>query len=390
MHRYATKFVREVRSLVISSEIGHQNKSRDGRISETWFRSHECQGMYWSGRWDSNPRHSAWKADALPLSYSRSQIAEYSTKLTSPSPFLNSHYRDKLILSGTGWQQLTKLGWQLMTTAPEIEHQVEAYLVDEDSPDIENPIHSTEVAKQFGFSGPLVGGVTVWGWATPTIIEAVGEDWLNHGWAEFAFRQPTYPGDILTIRAELTKDAGIWAITMSNQENVDCVRGTVGLGAADWLHELSIPKVMTAAAAPDPKMPLVLDTAPVGKDFLPLPIDATADFARTFALEDQHSDDPRFIGENPLLHPSWTAGWAEAVLRHNFHIAMSMHTRSRIQHLAKIPAGQIVTGGAHFLEAYERHPHHFANFDVLVRGEDEKNLAQMVMSERSVLTIIKI
>ncbi len=27
--------------------------------------------MRWSGRRDSNPRHSAWEADALPLSYSR-------------------------------------------------------------------------------------------------------------------------------------------------------------------------------------------------------------------------------------------------------------------------------------------------------------------------------
>ena len=66
-----------------------------------------------------------------------------------------------------------------------IENQVIAFLGNDDSPDISNPIHSTEVAKQFGFSGPLVGGVTVWGWAPPTIIEAVGEDWLNHGWAAF-------------------------------------------------------------------------------------------------------------------------------------------------------------------------------------------------------------
>ena len=27
---------------------------------------------YWSGRWGSNPRPSAWEADALPLSYARS------------------------------------------------------------------------------------------------------------------------------------------------------------------------------------------------------------------------------------------------------------------------------------------------------------------------------
>src|ERR1700722_16330546 len=26
----------------------------------------------WSGRWESNPRHSAWEADVLPLNYARS------------------------------------------------------------------------------------------------------------------------------------------------------------------------------------------------------------------------------------------------------------------------------------------------------------------------------
>src|SRR5579862_2495526 len=25
----------------------------------------------WSGRWESNPRHSAWEADVLPLNYAR-------------------------------------------------------------------------------------------------------------------------------------------------------------------------------------------------------------------------------------------------------------------------------------------------------------------------------
>ena len=29
-----------------------------------------------SGKWDSNPRPSAWEADALPLSYSRSNLNE--------------------------------------------------------------------------------------------------------------------------------------------------------------------------------------------------------------------------------------------------------------------------------------------------------------------------
>ena len=266
-----------------------------------------------------------------------------------------------------------------MTTGSRIEHEIEAYLPNEDSAEISNPIHSTEVAASFGFRGALIGGVTVWGWATPAILEAIGDGWLSRGWAEFAFRQPTYPGDTLRIVVEPASgdESSAWSVTMTNQDGVDCVRGTVGLGDAEWLDEFTTPELMTAAPSPDPKPPLVIDTAPVGEDWLPLAVDATADLAREFAREQQHLADQRFVGETPLLHPAWTAGWAEALMRHNVTIPSSMHTRSRVQHLAPIPAGQTVTGGAHFLEAYERRAHHFANYDVLVRGEDGSDLARL-------------
>src|SRR3990172_11061322 len=32
------------------------------------------RSLNWSGRWDLNPRPSAWEADALPLSYARSPL----------------------------------------------------------------------------------------------------------------------------------------------------------------------------------------------------------------------------------------------------------------------------------------------------------------------------
>lgn len=264
-----------------------------------------------------------------------------------------------------------------MTTAPRIEHQIEAYLSNEDSADISNPIHSTEVAAKYGFSGALIGGVTVWGWTTPTILEAIGDGWLSRGWSEFDFRQPTYPGDQMTIVAEPEGDSDAWRVTMTNQDGVLCVRGRVGLGDAEWLDEFTTPEAMTAEPSPDPKPALVLDSAPVGEDWRAMSVDATLEFAREFAVDKQHSEDPRFVGDAPVMHPAWTAGWAEGLMRHNVYIPSSMHTRSRIQHLAPIPSGQVVTGGAHFLEAYERRAHHFANYDVLLRGEDGTDLARL-------------
>ena len=41
---------------------------------EKLFTSKTGEEPIWSGRRDSNPRHSAWEADALPLNYSRIKV----------------------------------------------------------------------------------------------------------------------------------------------------------------------------------------------------------------------------------------------------------------------------------------------------------------------------
>ena len=46
----------------------------------TWLRR-----LVWSGRRDSNPRHSAWEADALPLNYSRSLVGDTGFEPVTPS-----------------------------------------------------------------------------------------------------------------------------------------------------------------------------------------------------------------------------------------------------------------------------------------------------------------
>lgn len=60
------------------------------------------------------------------------------------------------------------------------------------SPDSSNRIHSDEVAKEFGFKGGLVPGVTVSSYLTHPAVEAWGMDWLNHGRAHVVVRKPLY------------------------------------------------------------------------------------------------------------------------------------------------------------------------------------------------------
>lgn len=113
------------------------------------------------------------------------------------------------------------------------ERQITAFLDGEDSPTISNPIHSTEVAAQYGFRGALVGGVTVYGWFTPPLIEVLGERWLRDGWADVRFRRPTFPGDLMTAWVELGSD-GAATLAMLNPEGVATIEGTAGTGKAPW------------------------------------------------------------------------------------------------------------------------------------------------------------
>jgi len=266
-----------------------------------------------------------------------------------------------------------------MTAPGHADLTVDAFLDNEDSEEIRNPIHSTSFARRYGFRGALVGGVTVWGWATPAILEAAGEGWLDRGWADFAFRHPTYPGDRLTIRVrpEGERGDGTFSVTMTNRDGVECVVATVGLGDAPWLGELQTPSRLAAGPAPRPKPPLLLERARPGEDLVPKAFPMSAEDARAYMRESQRTDDARFTGERPRLHPGWIAGRVEELLRHNYALPSSMHTRSRVQHLAPAYAGQTVTAAARLIEAYERKGHHFGVFDCVIAGEDGTELARI-------------
>src|ERR1700759_3158188 len=71
-----------------------------------------------------------------------------------------------------------------------------ATMEDPDDPEMfeRNRIHTTEGAREYGFKGAFVGGVTLYAWGVPTIVEALGDAWVDEGWVNIRFRRPVYPG----------------------------------------------------------------------------------------------------------------------------------------------------------------------------------------------------
>ncbi len=261
-------------------------------------------------------------------------------------------------------------------TATVAERRLTAFLDGEDSPTISNPIHSTEVAAQYGYRGALVGGVTVYGWLTPVIVEALGERWLSDGWADVRFRRPVFPGDELTARAELRGDA-LATVAMVNDDGANAIEGEAGVGEAPWLGELTLPVRRLAEEAEDALPPLTLDSAPVGQDLRPMPVFWSLQDAQAWATDKQRDTSARWTGPDAIAHPSWLAARMTPLIHHSYNYGPAIHTRTQVQHMAAARVGQLFTVAGHFLKAYEEKGHHVAVVDGVILDEGNTEVARI-------------
>lgn len=253
--------------------------------------------------------------------------------------------------------------------------EITAFLDGEDRPDISNPIHSTAVAAEYGFKAALVGGVTVYGWTVPAIIEALGEQWLEDGWADVSFRRPVYPGDQMTATVERGPDGH--RLVMAKADGEVCIHGTVGLGTAPFLPGLAMPDRIYAEAR-GPTLPeLTLEDAPVGEDLRPMPVPFSVVDAEEYVRTKQLDDNPRWFGEGARIHPGWLAARMTPMIHHSYDYGPAIHTRTQAQHLRLALAGQTITVAGHFIDAYERKGHHYGVVDGALLAENGGLLARI-------------
>jgi hypothetical protein len=251
-----------------------------------------------------------------------------------------------------------------------------AFMEDPDNPNIPNVIHSTDAARDYGFDAALVGGVTAYGWTVQTIRDAVGDQWLDDGWIEVAFRRPIYPEDALTIAVE---DAGndAFALSVVKGDGEVAIHGTLGLGTASWAGELHRSGDTEGRPAPESLPLLTPESVPLGEDLRPMPVAISVEAATRYAVENEADTDPVWAGARPRLHPSWIAARATPFMHHSFDYGPSIHTRSQIQHLAAGYGGQTVVVSGTFMDTFQRKGHHYGVVDCVVASEDGVALAAL-------------
>src|SRR5207248_3723584 len=94
----------------------------------------------------------------------------------------------------------------------------------------ENKIHDDDVARQHGFAGGLVPGITVFGYLTTPVVEAWGEAWLERGSLSARFRQPIYDGEEVTVVGTLGAEGDV-QLEARNRAGDVCAVGEAELPA---------------------------------------------------------------------------------------------------------------------------------------------------------------
>ena len=91
-------------------------------------------------------------------------------------------------------------------------------------PDSENQIHGDEVARQYGFKGGLVPGVTVSAYLAHPAVVAWGRDYLSRGHAHVTVARPLYDGGRFTVTIE-TREERAYRAALFDAAGTRCAEG---------------------------------------------------------------------------------------------------------------------------------------------------------------------
>ncbi len=230
----------------------------------------------------------------------------------------------------------------------------------------ENRMHSDAVARQFGFKGGLVPGVTVFSHMTQPLVARYGEAWLARGTAEVTFAKPAYEGELLSIHTADANDAA-HTLTCLNAQGVALARMSAALPVAPARPDA---RGDIAPAPPLRERPAV--TWALMEINQPFPALA---WTPTRTENFQWCDDSRDAlalyrdGESPLLHPGFILRQANYVLRQRFIIPAWIHAASRVTFHEALRVGHDYEVRAIPEEKWNHKGHEFVRLYVAVRRE---------------------
>jgi hypothetical protein len=242
----------------------------------------------------------------------------------------------------------------------------------------ENKIHEDDLARQYGFKGGLVPGVTMYGWMTHPVVAALGQAWLDGGTFETGFAKPIYYEEPAVIRATVAaKTDESVKIDVAAHNSVGEVCGT----ATMWLER---------GARPSPPLATEYEVAPVpaerprvtrahleslkvlGTPELDLTAKAAADyitrFGETLAI---------YAGAAAPAHPGAHLDLSNRALDRNVRMSPWIHVGSRGRHWSAARVGDRLEMRGRIERLFEKKGHEFIEADLLLIANGSRPVASI-------------
>jgi acyl dehydratase len=215
------------------------------------------------------------------------------------------------------------------------------------------------VARQYGFRGGLVPGVTVYAYMVHPVVEVLGSDWVERGTMSARFASPCYEGELVTVEAEETQPA-VLRLEARGEDGTVRATGEATLPSAppnppalDDYPPASFPSARPAAGEEAFRASPVLGT-----------IEATFRIDRAPDYLDEVADDHELWRH--VAHPGYLLRSANGILTANFRLGPWIHISSDAAHFRAVRDGERVSTRARVVDVFERRGHRFVILDVVL------------------------
>jgi acyl dehydratase len=241
----------------------------------------------------------------------------------------------------------------------------------------ENKIHDDTVARQYGFAGGLVPGVTVYAYMTRPAVELFGLRWLEHGAMNARFLKPFYEGEAVTVRAAVVA-AGEHGVQLElsavNESGEICSTGAASLTEPPPVAPdiRSFPRAPLPVVRPDASYEALAAVDALGSpEFTFEPAGPVA--AHLAEISD---DFPLYSGPDAVAHSGYIVRWANSILVANVRLGPWIHVSSDVTHFSLVRYGDQVSTRGRVRSLFERRGHKFVELNLLMVA----NYARPVMS----------
>lgn len=246
------------------------------------------------------------------------------------------------------------------------------------STESDNKIHEDSVAKQYGFRGGLVPGVTVHAYMTRPMAEGLGLPWIERGTMSARFLKPFYEGDQCRLEAKVTSvsDEGVaFDVSAYNQDGELCGVGTASLPAA--APDAPAADAVAQGPLPASRPPASEESLATGTVLGTLEFDFEPEGAYADFLAEVADDLALYRGPDAVAHPGFLVRWGNWALTNSVVLGPWIHVSSEVQHFSAARFGDHLTCRAVVTDQFERKGHKFVDLDVLMVANGERPMMRI-------------